>query len=428
VQTVFLASAGIIGTLQIDLIFIDVINLIKSMQMKRTESADTSTTPVFVSTSKPGLLERLGVQYFEYLGKKFGTAELKNLSIQELPADAVLQSLSVNITGFAAIVAFGIGSLTTFVTIWLEWTYQHSLPTMQYYTLYIAVLAVMLAIEFMVLFWLGLRTVYSLSCLTGHHQPSMDDLLPVEYSTSTLLARAALELPDPVVHYLGIDPLKHLSKSKLFMIAALYKAKVILSSLLAKIVLNDTFGKGGSRTAFSWIAIPITGFWDAYTLYKVAKEARLRLFGHKLAEHIARQILTDERMMQLSPLAKEGAIRAVATTMVLTQNYHPNMLILLSRIRSMFDIDPHGEYDDWESFLGVLDAVKKHERYFLLDLLCVASAFDGKLSRLEKYHLPQAYQEYTDLYMQRSQKLTTMLVNGQLHAATALCTLDFTPG
>jgi hypothetical protein len=72
--------------------------------------------------------------------------------------------------------------------------------------------------------------------------------------------------------------------------------------------------------------------------------------------------------------------------------------------------------------------VEKHERYFLLDLLCVASAFDGKLSRLEKHHLPEAYQELTDVYMQRSQKLTNMLVAGQLHAATALCTLDFNPG
>jgi hypothetical protein len=398
------------------------------MQTKLTEPSDTTAANIFVSDYKPGLLERWGVQYFDYLGKKFGTAELKNLTIDELPADAVLQSLSANITSFAAIVAFGIGSLTTFVTIWLEWTYKDILPSTHYYSLYITVLIAMLAIEFLVLFWLGLRTVYSLSCLTGHHQSSMDGILPVEYSTSTILARAAMELPDPVVHYLGIDPLKHLSKSKLFMVAAIYKAKVILSSMLARIVLTDTFGKGGSRTAFSWIAIPITGFWDAFTLYKVAKEARLRLFGHKLAEHIAVQILTDELMIQLSPLAKEGAIRAVATTMVLAQNYHPNMLILLTRISSTFEIDSSCEYDDWDAFLKILNSVEAHERYFLLDLLCLASAFDGKLSRLEKHHLPEAYQELTDIYMQRSQKLTNMLVAGQLHAATALCTLDFNPG
>jgi hypothetical protein len=385
-------------------------------------------TTLVVSEYKPSLLERWGVRYFDYLGKKFGTAELQNLTIDELPADAVLQSLSANITGFAAIVAFGVGSLTTFVTVWIEWHYKSVLPSTEYYTLYLSVLAFMLVIEFSVLFWLGLRTVYSLSCLTGHHQSSMDSLLPIEYATSTMLARAAMELPDPVVHYLGIDPLKHLSKSKLFMVATLYKVKVVLSSLLARIVLTDTFGKGGSRTAFSWIAIPITGFWDAFTLYKVAKEARLRLFGHKLAEYLAQQILTDELMGSLSVQAREGAVRAVATMMVLAQNYHPNMLILLTRISATFDMDNHSEYDDWDRFLKILNTVEEHERYFLLDLLCVSSAFDGKLSRLEKYHLPEAYQELTDTYMERAQQLTTMLIDGRIHAAKALCTLDFYPG
>jgi hypothetical protein len=385
-------------------------------------------TTLVISEYKPSLLERWGVRYFDYLGKKFGTAELQNLTIDELPADAVLQSLSANITGFAAIVAFGVGSLTTLVTVWIEWHYKSVLPYTEYYTLYLSVLVLMLIIEFSVLFWLGLRTVYSLSCLTGHHQSSMDSLLPVEYATSTMLARAAMELPDPVVHYLGIDPLKHLSKSKLFMVATLYKVKVVLSSLLARIVLTDTFGKGSSRTAFSGIAIPITGFWDAFTLYKVAKEARLRLFGHKLAEYLSQQILTDDLLESLSPQAREGAVRAVATMMVLAQNYHPNMLILLTRISATFDRDNHCDYDDWDSFLKILNTVEEHERYFLLDLLCVSSAFDGKLSRLEKYHLPQAYQEFTDIYMERAQQLTTMLIDGRIHAAKALCKLDFYPG
>jgi hypothetical protein len=386
------------------------------------------TSNSFNCDYNPSVLERWGVRYFEYLGRKFGTNTLSNLKIDELPPDAVLQSLSSNITGFAAIVAFGIGAITTFVTIWFEWTFKTVLPTTEYYFLYVLILLIMLAIEFLVLFWLGLRTVYSLSCLTGQYQSNADHLLPIEYSTSTILARAAMELPDPVVHYLGIDPLKHLSKSKLFMIAILYKAKVVLSSLIARIILTNTFGKGGSRTAFSWIAIPITGLWDAFTLYKVTEDARLRLFGYKLAEYIVTEVLNDGFLTQLSPVAREGAIRAVATTMVLAQNYHPNMLILLTRITDTFEIDDKSEYDDWDSFLQTLSTVNQQERYFLLDLLCMASAFDGKLSRLEKYHLPQAYQELTNVYMKRSQELTKMLISGQLHAAKELCLLDFNAG
>lgn len=382
----------------------------------------------FVRAGETGFLEKLGVMYYRYLAKKSGTDSLENLTIDELPADIVLQTLASNITGFAAIIAFAIGALTTFVTIWVEWTYKGSLDTTHYYFLYGSVLLTMLVIEFVVLFWLGLKTVYSLACLTGHHQGSMSSVLPGEDAVPNILARAALEVPDPVIHYLGIDPLKHLSKSKLFMVATLYKAKVILSSMLARMLLADIFGKGGTRTAFSWVGIPITGFWDAFTLYKVAHEARLRLFGHKLAEHIATDILTDTLIAQLSPLAREGAIRAVATMMVLAQNYHPNMLILLMRLSATFEINENSEYDNWDEFLSVLAQIKEHEHYFLLDLLSVSAAFDGKLSRLEKHHLPEAFKELTDIYMHRTGQLTTMLATGQLHAAKELCTLDFNLG
>lgn len=382
----------------------------------------------FARKEEPGLLEKLGAAYYRYLGKKSGTDRIPNLRIDELPADVTLQTLASNITVFAAIIAFAIGALTTFVTVWVEWTYHGTMPKQEYYILYGSVLAVMLVVELTVLFWLGLKTVYSLACLIGHYQGSTDSALPVDDAVPNILARAALEVPDPVIHYLGIDPLKHLSKSKLILVAVLYKAKVLLSSLVVRYVLVRTFGKGGARTAFSWIGIPITGFWDAFTLYKVAREARLRLFGHKLAEHLSTQVLTDAILTQLSPLAREGAVRAVATMMVLTQHYHPNMLVLLMRLGDTFEIKEGCEYDNWDDFLSVLDKVAVHERYFLLDLLSVSAAFDGRLSRLEKHHLPEAFRELTEVYMQRIQQLSEMLVSGQLHAAKELCTLDFNPG
>jgi hypothetical protein len=133
-------------------------------------------------------------------------------------------------------------------------------------------------------------------------------------------------------------------------------------------------------------------------------------------------------MAQLSPIAREGAIRAVATMMVLAQNYHPNLLVLLIRLSNTFAIKENSEYDNWEHFLSVLDQVSEPERYFLLDLLSISAAFDGQLSRLERHHLPEAFKDLTDIYMHRTIQLKNMLVSGQLHAAKELCTLDFSPG
>jgi hypothetical protein len=374
------------------------------------------------------MIERLGVKYYRYLGRTAGTSALRNATIDELPDDATLQALAGNITTFAVIIAFAVGALTTFPTIWVDATYRGTMAAGRYWLLYGGLLGAMLVIELAALYWLGLKTVYSLACLTGQHQSVEDGWLPVNDSVPNILARAALEVPDPVIHYLGIDPLKHLSKSRLLLIATLYKLKVILSSLVVKFLLLRIAGKGGSRTAFNWVAIPITGLWDGFTLLKVARDARLRLFGLKLTEHIVSAILTDERLGRLSPHAHEGAVRAVAAMMVLSQHYHPNLLVLLIRLCNAFNIKEGQEYDNWEDFLALLDRVSAVERYFLLDLLSVAAAFDGQVSRLERHHLPEAFKELTDLYMQRTGRLTRMLTAGQLHAAKRLCTLDFLPG
>ncbi len=376
----------------------------------------------------PSFIERMGVKYYHYLAKKSGTADMQNIHIDDLPPDITLQTLASNITVFAAVIAFAVGALTTYISIWVEVTYKDTMETVPYYLLYGSVLASMLLMEMSILFWLGLKTVYSLACLTGHNQSTKGSCLPGDDAVPNILARAALEVPDPIIHYLGIDPLKHLSKSKLFLVALLYKAKVFLSSFVVKFVLVRLFGKGETRQAFSWIAAPITGLWGAFTLYKVAQEARLRLFGNKLAAYIANEQLTDNFIDQLSPKAREGSIRAIATMMVLAQNYHPNMLVLLLRLSDTFTIDEECEYDNWEQFLELLEQVSTEERYFLLDLLSVSAAFDGHLSQLEKHHLPEAFKELTETYMERTEKLKTYLLKGQLHAAKDLCTLDFKPG
>jgi hypothetical protein len=382
----------------------------------------------YLREQKSGFLEKLGVRYYDYMAKKTGTANIADLAIDALPPDDIMNALTNNITLFAAIIAFSIGALTTVVSVWFEWKFHAVLTPLWYYTGYVLVVLAMLVIEMAVLFWLGLRTTHGLACLTGDHRLPQSPLLPDMDAVPNILARAALELPDPVIQYLGIDPMKHVPKSKLLFVGLLYKVKVILSSSLVNFILLGIFGKGSSRLGFSWVAIPVTGLWDAFVVYKVAREARLRLFGNRLAQYMASEIIKPEIMEHLSPAAKEGAVRAVATMMVLSQNYHPNMLVLLVSMCETFDIAESAQYDNWEDFLALLPTVSEKERYFILDLLCVAAAFDGHLSRLERLHLPQAFAEHTAVYMQRIEKLKKILLTGQLHQAKELCKLDFTAG
>ncbi len=382
----------------------------------------------YVRQEPPGFLEKAGVEYYRHLAKNTGIDKMAALTIDDLPPDEILRSIAENMTLLAAIIAFSVGALTTVVTVWVEWKFAGQLGDLAYYALYGGVVLLMLCVELVVLFWLGLKTVHGLACLTGHHRASDDPYLPSDDTVPNILARAALEVPDPIIHYLGIDPLKYISKSRLLMVGILYKAKVLLSSLLVKFVLVRMLGKGSLRLSFIWISIPVTGIWDAITMYKVAREARLRLFGNRLAQYIVSEIMTPELINNLSPKTKEGAVRAVANMVVLAQNYHPNMLILLVKLSETLDIQEESDYDDWDEFIALLADVSPEEKYLLLDLLSIAAAFDGRLSKLEQHYLPMAFGDLNDIYMQRIEQLKHLLLTGQLHAAKELCKLDFIPG
>jgi hypothetical protein len=182
------------------------------------------------------------------------------------------------------------------------------------------------------------------------------------------------------------------------------------------------------RVSVAYIAVPVTGLWNVAVLWKVGRETRLRLFGYQLAEYVATEALSDRRLEELSAKAKEGCIRVVANAVVLTQRAHPNMIVLLARLAERLEIDEDVRYDDWDGLLDVLARVPEHERFLLLDLLSVSAAFDGKLSKLEKKLLPEAFGQYADIYFERTRRLQRLLRRGNLNRARAECRLDYRPG
>jgi hypothetical protein len=369
-------------------------------------------------------MERLGVGYYLRLAQRRSS---RATGPEHLPPDATLRRIANRITAMGMLVAFGIGAITTVGSVWVEVEFEH-LPWYTYYGLQGTVTLVLLVVEFAVLFWVAMRVVYYLARLTGLTHTENEPLLPQEENVPNLLARAALEIPDPVYRFLGIDPLRHVSRRRLFVIGLLYRGKIFLTNALAKFVLRRLMGKGTVRLSASWVAVPITGIWNAYVVWKVAQEARLRLFGYWLVHHIGRNVLTAERLEALSPTARIGALRVVACTMVLTQKHHPNMLMLVVRIADTLGIAEDGNYDDWDTLLLTLQTVPEPERYLLLDLLCISAALDGHLSRLERRQLAQAFGPHATAYYARCRRLVHQLQTGRLHAAIAECQLDYQPG
>ena len=227
---------------------------------------------------------------------------------------------------------------------------------------------------------------------------------------------------------LGIDPFEKISKKNLLVLGLLYKLKITLTNFITKFILSTVFGKIIAGISISYIALPVECFWNGVVIGRVAEEARLRLFGFALSNHIADNVLHDHLLDQLSAEAKTGCIRAIGNAVVMAQNYHPNMIVLLLRFQHLLHIDTEQQYDDWDLFLDTLKKVNEKEKSFLLDLFTVAASFDGRISKLEAHNLRAAYGAYYELYLPRLLQLTSHMKAGRLHAAADLCKLDFTMG
>jgi hypothetical protein len=284
------------------------------------------------------------------------------------------------------------------------------------------------AIEFYVLFIIALKAVYEVSDIINMHASQNVFLEDGLFSVKHILARTALELPDPELKILGIDPFKRISKKNLFILGLLYKAKIVLTNLVLKYALLFAFGAQIFGIPILYEALAVECFWNSMVIKRVVHEARLRLFGFALANQIATNVITDHALDQLSPMAQKGCLRAIGNAVVMAKNYHPNMIILLIRFQQVLQITEENRYDDWQMFLDTLKNVSAKERNFLLDLFTVAAAFDGKLSDLEEENLRAAYQDDYELYYPRLVQLTQHLKDGQLNAALALCQLDFVAG
>lgn len=374
-----------------------------------------------IQNTKPSFLEKFGVYYLTFFRKLDSTHSVFDI------ADAELAKRVKHITTKGMVLSSLIGLICVFPTVWVDVHFANE-SFLVHYGWVAGVTLVATLIEFYVLFLIALKAVYEVSDIINMHATEselMDDGL---FSVKHILARTALELPDPELKILGIDPFKRISKKNLFILSLLYKAKIVLTNLVLKYILRLAFGPTIFGISILYEALLVECFWNSVVIRRVVHEARLRLFGFALANQIARNVISENLLQQLSPMAKKGCLRAIGNAVVMAKNYHPNMMILLVRFQQVLQITEENKYDDWGLFIDTLQNVSEKEKYFLLDLFTVAAAFDGRLSELEEDNLRAAYQGDYDVYYPRLVQLTQHLKDGQLNAALVLCKLDFVAG
>jgi hypothetical protein len=376
-----------------------------------------------ISAAIPNKFEEFGVSYLKRL--KIKSPDISSSAL----SDDEMNSKISSITWMAAFWSGLTGFMSAFLSVYAtDIFFVNASPVIVYSWMAITT-AITACAEIYILFLIALQTVYKIADLTNiTFSTDEEGKKQYPFSIEKILSRTALELSDPESKVLGIDAFKMIPKYKLILIGLLYKAKVVLSNVVLRAFLKRIFGRSIMRISVAYIAAPVTALWNAVVLYMTAMEARLRIFGYVLSNHVANNLVHDEFLSKLSPEARIGCIRAVANAVVLTQNYHPNMMVLLLHLKDLLDIQEPDRFDDWNVFMETLDKVSEKERCLLLDILTIAAAFDGKISRQEKKFLKIAYKEHFDVYYTRLKKLTILLKQGRLHESLDLCKVDFDLG
>lgn len=360
-------------------------------------------------------IERFGVWYIHRLAKR----DERRKATRERNDHERLQAIRF-LTTMSMVVAFLTGAITALVAVYYDRMFVKE--SLWLYFLVTGTATVLTTvIELFLLGWLSVYTAYHLARMAGLNLANIQEKAYLEEQMSQLLTRAALELPDPVHHFLGIDPLSKVSKNRLFVVGLVYKLKVFLSNVGARILLGKIVGSSMGKVSIFYVAVPITGLWDTIVVYRVCREANLRLFGSILARNVVEELLIIRGERPISPLVAEGCIRAIANSVVLTQKNHPNMLLLLYQAYHALSVPELDQPDSWEAFKAILPQVSRSERRLILDLLCISAAFDGYISALERELLGDAFGEWNVVYFYRIRKITAALRSGKLEEAGRWC-------
>lgn len=260
------------------------------------------------------------------------------------------------------------------------------------YTLLTVLFMVPVAIvELSFIYWNAIASVHQLAEAAGISLFDPDDDRPDDDDEvfAAVLARAALEIPNPPRPLFGIDPRREASKTRLILATVLYKAKVGVTNFLLRRLLVRVFGRAGLRSWIPFVSVPITACWDAFVCRRALREARLRAMGPSAAVELVEALLGE--VAEETDRVQEVLLRAVGAAVVRSADFHPNLVALFEVLRRRFGGRQVEGLDEVPKLMALLGRLTPAEQAIGLKMLAIACVFDGRIRKKEWEMLAQAY-------------------------------------
>jgi hypothetical protein len=359
-------------------------------------------------TQKRRVVEALAVRYFKRRAGKAACPEARDaihfLNPHERRALRRIEYVAVGRAALIGAVCAGFGALANIAAqpllgedpgtaSWGAWA--------EFLVITLLAVLPLVAIELSLIYWNAIDSVHQLAAAAGlplfrAKEAGQDVVGDVDDEGdhedeifAAVLARAALEIPNPPRPMFGIDPRREASRLRILLATLVYKAKVSLTKFVVRTLLTRVFGRAALRAWIPFVAVPITALWDALVCRRALREARLRAIGPSAATELLGFVLAPHP--QPSAALREALMRAVGTAVVRSRDFHPNLIELLDDLKNRIGETDAEALDDVPRFIECLRRLLPAEQKAALHTLVIACILDGRVRQGERAIMARAF-------------------------------------
>ncbi|MFN4128944.1 MAG: LBF_2804 family protein [Paracoccaceae bacterium] len=278
--------------------------------------------------------------------------------------------------------------------------------TLPYWAAFYAFAGVISAVEIALLYALALRGVARISQRSGLSLSEHDGRGLFAHA----LARTALEFPNPQVEIYGIDPYARVANWRLTALNIAYKMKVGVSSFLVRVFLRRVASRVAIRGVVPLLAGPLYAAWNAYIIWRILTEARVRTLGPLAVNNLIAGHFQNAG--DLDDTAKDVMLQAVAEMVTRGRDAHPNQIYLMARLRTA--LEQTGKIAlDWSAMRRHLSVLRPADQIRVLDLMTLSCIIGSRSHREQMALLRGACQDCgTVLHENRVNALRRSLTRG----------------
>ena len=241
----------------------------------------------------------------------------------------------------------------------------------------IAILATIVEVSY--LYVLGVRTIHELSEKTEKTRLAAIQDQSWEFD----LTRLALEIPFSTNPVFGIDPMRESSPLKTLMISLAYKAKISISSFVAKALVKRVLGRSAARSIIELATVPIFAVWNALIFVWVLRKVRMVLIGPRLIRELALLAFPNS---DYTPDDGYQASMATALGVLIVQKgeVHPNAARLLDYLVQSFGLKAGQFSDKREVLYEQISRLDPQDQLRLFRSCLLVAVLDGNYKKREE--------------------------------------------